>query len=238
MHPLFKKGFAYDPLKYRGLHLTSVLSKSTEKIVAMHLTDYLHSADAYGSSQWAFRPKHSCRDLVALVSAKWLLVLHKGRRVAVYLGDVSGAFDRVSSSLLLQKLQAVGVSITLIRFLESYLETRQATVIVNGYESECFLLNDMVFQGTVLGPPLWNLYFADISAAIPNDFEEKKFADDLTTFKDYSCDTEDEPIMAELSVCQAEVHNWGGRNQVFLISQKRHSPYSTITPLPAKTSDF
>ena len=103
IHALFKKGFVYDPEKYRGLHLTSIMSKTIERIVSINLTTYLNSTDAYGTSQWAFRPGHSCRDLVALVIAIWLLEFHQGKRVAVYLGDVSGAFDRVDTTLLLKK---------------------------------------------------------------------------------------------------------------------------------------
>ena len=38
IHPLFKKGQSFSPLQYRGLHLTSILSKSVEKIIACNLT--------------------------------------------------------------------------------------------------------------------------------------------------------------------------------------------------------
>ena len=46
------------------------------------------------------------------------------------------------------------------------------------------LLYDMVFQGTVLGPQLWNLYFEDAADAIKEYmFEEIVYADDLNAYK-------------------------------------------------------
>ena len=42
----------------------------------------------------------------------------------------------------------------------------------------------MVYQGTVLGPTLWNLFFEDARAAINEVFfTEYVFADDLNAFR-------------------------------------------------------
>ena len=55
---------------------------------------------------------------------------------------------------------------------------------MQGEASDLFTLQDMVFQGTVLGPPLWNTYFADVAApAKHNGGKEAIFADDLNIFK-------------------------------------------------------
>ena len=97
-----------DPEKYRGVHLTSVLSKVIEGVIAEILVKYLEASGASGKSQWGFRAGHSCRDLVALLTAEWILHLHAGRKVGVYLSDISGAFDRVETEMLLQKLGQQG----------------------------------------------------------------------------------------------------------------------------------
>ena len=44
----------------------------------------------------------------------------------------------------------------MFRFLYSYFAPREAAVLVQGYKSDDFIIQDKVFQGTVLGPPLWN----------------------------------------------------------------------------------
>ena len=53
-------------------------------------------------------------------------------------------------------------------------------MVVGGTFSNEFDLINQVFQGTVLGPMLWNLFFED--AALPirrSGFKEIVFADDL-----------------------------------------------------------
>ena len=97
---------------------------------------YLEASGASGESQWGFKVGHSCRDLVALLMATWILDLHAGRKIGVYLSDISGAFDRVESSLLLKKLEAAGLNENLLAFLASYLAPRGSTVVVAGSQSE------------------------------------------------------------------------------------------------------
>ena len=51
-------------------------------------------------------------------------------------------------------------------------------------------LGNMVFQGTVWGPMLWNIFYADASSAIRcKDFTDIVFADDLNAFRVYDGST-------------------------------------------------
>ena len=52
--PLFKRGSAFLPGQYRGVHLTSILSKVVERVIGNPLTAFLE-ARGYGDAQWAFR---------------------------------------------------------------------------------------------------------------------------------------------------------------------------------------
>ena len=222
IHPIFKSGAVSNPEKYRGVHLTCILSKAIERVVAVNFAGFLHSAQIYGQSQWAFRPNHSCRDLIALAIARWIRALYKNERVGIYLSDISAAFDRVPTPVLLEKLSSVGVSPEMLRFLESYLRERRAAVLVEGKNSVWYTLANMIFQGTVLGPPLWNVYFADVSSVIPEGFDESKFADDLKVDKCFPKDTDNDFIFGELNVCQRRVHEWGVRNQAIFDRSKEH----------------
>ena len=44
--------------------------------------------------------------------------------------------------------------------------------------------------------------------------KERKFADDLTTFKSFERSTPNEDILLDLALCQSSVHKWGARNRV------------------------
>ena len=79
--------------------------------------------------------------------------------MGVYLGDISGAFDRVDAKRLLHKLRRLGVCDKLVNFFMDFLAPRLARVAVDGSFSADFVLQNMVFQGTVSGPRLWNVYF-------------------------------------------------------------------------------
>ena len=92
----------------------------------------------------------------------WILAVCTGFKVAAYLSDITGAFDRVFRDYMLAKLYNAGIGTKFLNFLASYLKPRKAVVVVEGIESDETEIADQVFQGTVLGPPLWNTFFADV----------------------------------------------------------------------------
>ena len=92
---------------------------------------------------------------------KWLWWLEDGNQVGLYCSDVSGAFDRVDKDLLCRKLAKCKIPKCLFSILSSWLDDRISHVIVDGSQSDASPLTDSVFQGTVLGPPLWNQFYAD-----------------------------------------------------------------------------
>ena len=104
--------------------------------------------------------------------------------------NIAGAFDRVDRDILTEYLRQSCISQPMLRFLFSYLAPRAATVVVQGYESDSFTIEDEVFQGTVLGPPLWNIFFREIDDTIRRClFRVAKFADDLTAYRNYVSST-------------------------------------------------
>ena len=92
----------------------------------------------------------------------WIWALDNGFKVGIYISDISGAFDRVDQEILAEDIKRYGVSDCLFRLLFSYLAPREASVVVQGCASTNFAIEDEVFQGTVLGPPLNNVFFKDI----------------------------------------------------------------------------
>ena len=137
--------------------------------------------------------------------------------------DITAAFDRVSKQYLLSKLQAMGVGPTYLNFLDAYLEERSGRVIVEGVASDPFAIFDTVFQGTVLGPPLWNAYFADVT--VPAECFGGKaivFADDLNVFKQFDLEVPQEDMTNEMNMCRSEVHKWGRVNRVSFDAAKEH----------------
>ena len=219
--PLHKKKSKAEPNNYRGIHLTPVLSKAAERVLGDVLVAYFEGSGAYGETQFAFRKQHSVNDVVALFVAECLLAWHSGKKLGLYLSDISGAFDKVSTDILMRKLRAVGVGNRWATFLQSYLSAREAVVIVEGSFSAPFVIKNMIFQGTVLGPPLWNVSFQDVARFIENiGFREVRFADDLSVLKKFDVHMNTDVVMGELHGAQQEVHAWGASQQMTFDASK------------------
>jgi len=103
----------------------------------------------------------------------------------------------------------------LVQVLSSWLSNRTAHVVVGGAQSVPVEMADMVYQGTVWGPPLWNTFFGDSCGAIRSTgFSEVVYADDLNAFKAFCKSISNVHIMRELLACQRELHKWGQGSQV------------------------
>ena len=202
--------------------MTTILSKIAEKMIALHLVPHLRK-HAFGDNQWAFTTGLSARDLVAMLMMSWILAICTGNKIVAYLSDISGAFDRVFVPILLAKLQRCGIGSTLLKFFADYLAPRHGQVLVQGAYSDEFEIWNSVFQGTVLGPPLWNTFFADVSIPASScGGDEAMFADDLNVFQKVPRHTPLEECMATMEKCKGRVHQWGRVNRVSFDAAKEH----------------
>ena len=218
---LHKKHAKSNPRHCRGIHLTPQLSKISERCVGNVFLPYLEKVGAYGPNQFAYRARRGFMDVLAWNTMYWIKTISNRCRVGLYCSDVSGAFDRVRAKRLLLKLERHGVHEVILKLLSSWLSERQSTVVVDGEHSEQAALLNSVFQGTVWGPPLWNVFYEDARAPINLlGFIEMAFADDLNCFKAFDNSIPNAVIHEELVVCQNSLHTWGRANQVLCDSAK------------------
>jgi len=98
---------------------------------------------------------------------------------AIY-ADFSEAFDRVNLNLLMAKLEAVGISGSLLSWLRSFLYNRLLVVKCNNVTSEPFHVSSGVPQGSHLGPILFNIFIDDVKDSLSCRF--LLFADDMKLF--------------------------------------------------------
>ena len=102
MIPIYKKGPVHRSGNYRGVYLTSIVSKVVERVFAEPLVPFLE-AKGFGDAQWAFRKGSSAKDLVTLLVAKWTLLFCQGFKIGLYLSDISGAFDKVNHHIMMAR---------------------------------------------------------------------------------------------------------------------------------------
>ena len=71
-------------------------------------------------------------------------------------------------------------------------------MVVGGQQSDDMCLADMVFQGTVWGPTLWNVFFKDAKQAVQEaGFTDEVYADDLNAYKSYPTSVNNEVLFKE-----------------------------------------
>ena len=153
--------------------------------------------------------------MVTMYIAIWVMKICQGLKVGMYLSDISGAFDKVSRCLLIGKLSQLGVPSSFLDLLNSYLLSREGHVRVEGALSEAMVLVNMVFQGTVLGPTLWNIFFADVQIHVPVGQQKVNlFADDLTAMTTAPQHLADNSVFDQLREIQHRTHSWCCNNQL------------------------
>ena len=73
----------------------------------------------------------------------------------------------------------------------------------------------MLFQGTVLGPILWNLFFGDADLPIHlAHYMEIVFADDLNAYRTFRNAIPNGTILRTALNCQKKLHTWGRANGI------------------------
>ena len=111
LSPLLKPGKTDTalPANYRGIALTSILSKVLEKIVCNQITSYLDQNGTLHESQYGFRKCRSCSDLLVKSIDDWLLARDSKMYKAIVFIDLSKAFDNVNLQSLILLLQQCGI---------------------------------------------------------------------------------------------------------------------------------
>ena len=213
--PLHKRSGRSELKNYRGIQLTAQMSKAMERFLGKLFLPTLHASLAFGPRQFAYAPGRGARDALLTVVLTWLFAFATGNKIVLYCSDVAGAFDKVSTARLCSKLATIGIHPSLLAVLHSWLRPRTASVIVQGATSAALRMQDMVFQGTVWGPPLWNVFYADARIAIQSaDFEEVVYADDLNAYRAIPNHVPLDAALTQAAECQSSLHNWGQANQV------------------------
>ena len=99
-----------------------------------------------------------------------------------------------------------------------------------GEKSHEFTSEDMVFQGTVPGPLVWNVFYEDARRAIEEwMFQEIVYAADLNAYREFVGTTENAGIFGTIDMCKKGLHAWGRANQVAFEPSKESKHVISVT---------
>ena len=179
VHPIFKSGDTSDPSNFRPISIVPVLAKIVERVVQRQLYYYLSSNHLLSPTQHGFRPHHSTETALVSVTDRIMSAADRGEVTLLCLIDLSKCFDVIEHSILLTKIQQYGVD---TKWFASYLSGHMQTVsftdsLGKRHTSKSLPNNIGVFQGSSLGPLLYNIFSNDLSL-FANEADVFQYADD------------------------------------------------------------
>ena len=135
------------------------------------------------------------------------------------------------------RLEHLGLPDAWLSLLNAYLLPREGFVTVEGALSKAMALSDMVFQGTVLGPSLWNAFFGEIADFVAEESQQTTlFADDLSVTTHCPEEVSNEILLAELAEVRSRAHVWGHSHRVVFDPSKES--LNIIHPIHGLGKDF
>lgn len=214
--PVFKKGSKDDLSNYRPISLLPIISKIFEKAIKKQIVEYLENHNLFNKYQYGFREKLSTTDAIVKFTEHTLECFEKGRYSAALFCDLSKAFDCVSHAIMLKKLEKYNFSLTSIKLLRSYLETRKQSVRLNGEMSSELFVKAGVPQGSILGPVLFLMYINDLLDAFEN-FSGLFYADDTTLLMSHD---NLKQLEIQCNEAQSTAQTWFASNKLSLNETK------------------
>ena len=136
----------------------------------------------FNHQQAGFRKERGCDDQIARViqAIGDGFQHHPLKRSCLVLLDFSKAYDMVWKEKLLMTMIDKGIPLQIIRWLNSFLENRQARVRVNGELGNNFTMRQGLPQGAVLSPILFLFYINTLAERLPEGTINCMFADDVS----------------------------------------------------------
>ena len=131
--------------------------------------------------QNGFRKGRSTTQSVADVTDDLFNGINNNKITLATFIDLKKAFDTVNHTILVKKLELMGIKGDLLRWVKSYLQNRCQTTVANGVTSDCAYVICGVPQGSILGPLFFITYINDAIATV-NSSCIQFYADDTVIY--------------------------------------------------------
>ena len=203
---------------YRPISNLSYISKTLERVVCSQLNTYLNANNILNKYQSAYTIYKSTETALTHILDKIRLFPTQHPSIIVLL-DLSAAFDTIDHTILLHRLESIGLSGVVLAWFTSYLSDRTYSIYIEKHKTKPRTLSHGVPQGSVLGPILFNIYISPLLDIFDNypDIHFHTYADDLQIY----CNLPNPPTnIATLNNCLEDIRRWLSTNSLSLNTHK------------------
>lgn len=106
--------------------------------------------------------RHSVVDTAACLTEQVYQSWNKGYIAGALVMDVKGAFDRVSRTRLTARMQQLKADPQLIRWTDSFMKDRRASLVINGHESAMKPISTGIPQDSPVSPILFAIFISGV----------------------------------------------------------------------------
>ena len=157
-----------------------------------------------------YKEGHSTETLLVTAVNDLLISCDSGLPSVLMLLDLSAAFDTVDQSKLLSILRdEIGIEGTALKWFKSFIVGKTQRVKIRGAYSE---VGDLIYgeaQGSVLGPPLFNIYIRSLTKHVePSKFSIFGFADDHQLIKTFLPALQIQSLDEDINKCFDLITEW------------------------------
>lgn len=151
--PVPKSGNLSKPDNYRGIALTSIVTKTLNKMILNRIKPYIDPI--LRDNQNGFRSGRSTTSHILTLRRIIEEVNDKNLSAVLLFVDFKKAFDSVHRGLLMKILRAYGIPNKIVTLIAKLYENTTAKVITEDGLTEAFLILAGVMQGDTLAPYLF-----------------------------------------------------------------------------------
>src|ERR1700712_2277321 len=151
------------PGAYRPISLLNTLGKVLEAVVARRLSYYAEKFKLLPDTQFGGRPGRTTEQALLIltnaIDRAWL----KSKMITLVAFDLKGAFNGVNKHTLEARLKENGIPTIARRWIQSFMEDREASIKFDDFETEVKPLeNAGLAQGSPLSPILFAFFNSDL----------------------------------------------------------------------------
>ena len=159
-----KKGDKQVLKNYRPVSLLPICGKIFEKLLFNALYSFFEDHQLLNLCQSRFKKNDFCINHLVSITHEIYSAFdcNPSLEVRGVFLDLSKAFDKVWHDSLIYKLKSLGISGSLLKLIQNYLDNRFQRVLLNGQTSEWKPVKAGVPQGSILGPLFCLIYINDI----------------------------------------------------------------------------